>query len=384
MSLAASPDAYYCNAQNSCSLQGYTCKDSKYCVSEVEASASCDKPFVARIGSAYTKFCSAAINIDAQVADASGCASYETYHHGICILKEGNVNLVAKSIESYYCDSSKACPIAGDTCKDNKYCVSEVQANSDCSQSFVARVSDVYTKFCKIPETLSAQAVDSSACASWETFHHGVCLLKEVTPQTATSMSQYFCSSSTSCPIAGHTCHYGKFCLPEASASSECTSDKATPFVARLNDTYTYFCDIPTTLSQYASSSKDCAKWENYHSGVCMLPRCSTSQNACLGGDKEMCAMLGVQSNEINCFGNTLRGNAHELKSAGLNGGQIAGITIGSLVGVALLGVAGLFAYRHRQKSRKTNIPPVNPTMESLPNYSPGNVKIVVDEKSRI
>ncbi|KAK9765771.1 hypothetical protein K7432_005633 [Basidiobolus ranarum] len=384
MSLATTADAYYCNAQKPCTREGFTCKDNKYCTAEVTP-ASCATPFVARISNVYTQFCNVPDTLAAEVTDASGCASFESYHQGVCLLKEPTTNIVAKTVDSYFCSATKSCPIAGHTCKDNKYCVSEVEATSDCDkQAFVARVNDVYTKFCKVPEVLNAQAVDASACASWETFHHGVCLLNNATPQTATSMSAYFCNSSKSCPLPGYSCHYSKYCLPEMSTNSACASESAKPFVARINDTYTYFCDIPNSLDQYAASSIDCANWEDYHSGICMLKKCSQSQAACINGDNEMCSMLGVQSANINCYGHNAHGGIMEAKSAGLSGGKIAGITIGSIAGVALLGAAAFFAFRRSKKNKKANVTPGAPSMETLPNYSSGNVHVVVDEKARI
>ncbi|KAK9759772.1 hypothetical protein K7432_016888 [Basidiobolus ranarum] len=76
MYLAPSADAYYCNDQKNCGIHGFTCKNNKYCVSEVEASATCASPFVARISNVYTQFCSVPNNLDVQVADASDCVSY--------------------------------------------------------------------------------------------------------------------------------------------------------------------------------------------------------------------------------------------------------------------------------------------------------------------
>ncbi|KAK9700480.1 hypothetical protein K7432_012169 [Basidiobolus ranarum] len=98
-----------------------------------------------------------------------------------------------------------------------------------------------------------------------------------------------------------------------------------------------------------------------------------------------MCSMLGIQSTNINCYGNNSQGSIiMESKSSGLSGGQISGIAIGSIAGIALLGAAVLFGFRRSKKNRKVNVAPGAPSTDTLPNYSCGNIHVIVDEKVHI
>ncbi|KAK9762034.1 hypothetical protein K7432_012608 [Basidiobolus ranarum] len=334
---------------------------------------------------------------------------------------------VSTSMASYFCSVNKACPIQGHKCHYDKYCMSDVStSDASCTKEnakpFVARISDTYTYFCNIPTELTAQVTEESQCAPWETYHHGVCLLKECnavetacrqgdasqckavgvmakddlncfigTPHksnnVATSMASYYCKADTVCPLAGYSCHYDKYCIPDVSAQAGCGKENATPFVARLNSTYTYFCDIPQSINVQTSAATDCASWETYHAGYCFLKQCTVEQKACKDGNDAQCKTLGVQAANINCFAATAHGSATKVtqgvKSSGLSGGEIAGTVIGSVVGIALLGAAALFFVRRSKRNKASSA--ARAGGEVLPVYqSSDNVTQIRDEKVRL
>ncbi|ORX88515.1 hypothetical protein K493DRAFT_385096 [Basidiobolus meristosporus CBS 931.73] len=333
---------------------------------------------------------------------------------------------VSTSMANYFCSESTACPIQGYKCHYNKYCMPDASASSSCTKEnakpFVARISNTYTYFCDIPNDLTAQATEASQCAPWETFHYGACLLKECnTVETAcrqgekqkcqaagvmaaddlncfisnphstsssgvsaTSMASFYCKTGTACPLIGYSCHYNKYCIPDVSAQSGCGNENSKPFVARLNNTYTYFCDIPQTINAQASTASECASWETYHAGYCFLNQCTAEQKACKDGNDAQCKALNVQASSLNCFSTTAHGSVtSSSKSPGMSGGEIAGTVVGSLAGLALLGAAAFFFVRRSKKNKAATLPHANEDV--LPVYkSSENVTQIRDEKPRI
>lgn len=66
-----------------------------------------------------------------------------------------------------------------------------------------------------------------------------------------TPWTQYYCNATTPCPVAGTTCHYNMYCIPELAPGETCKDakdDVMVPFVARVDDIYTLYCDMPNDI----------------------------------------------------------------------------------------------------------------------------------------
>ncbi|KAG0007957.1 hypothetical protein BGZ80_004039, partial [Entomortierella chlamydospora] len=66
-----------------------------------------------------------------------------------------------------------------------------------------------------------------------------------------TPWTQYYCSKSNPCTVPNTTCHYNKYCIPTLALGETCKDDKdvVDPFVARIDNVYSLFCDMPTELT---------------------------------------------------------------------------------------------------------------------------------------
>ncbi|KAK9759626.1 hypothetical protein K7432_017185 [Basidiobolus ranarum] len=180
-------------------------------------------------------------------------------------------------------------------------------------------------------------------------------------------MNKYDCTKSTGCPVPGHKCHTRRqLCFPDD--RSECTNEKLE--VIRLGGTYNMFCGVAKGLPGTINFAQDtkCEEWEVSANGLCYLPACNEQQTKCLRDEKE-CKALGFENSaELKCFWKTVPGGAGSPGSSGpavsatapsssLTGGQIAGISIGSAVGVAIIAI-GIFLFRKKRSNRNANTPP--------------------------
>ncbi|KAK9667541.1 hypothetical protein K7432_017718 [Basidiobolus ranarum] len=180
-------------------------------------------------------------------------------------------------------------------------------------------------------------------------------------------MNKYDCTKSNGCPVPGHKCHTRRqLCFP--GDRSQCTDDKLE--VIRLGGTYNMFCGVAKGLPGTIDFAQDnkCEEWEISSSGLCYLPACDEKQIKCLRDEKE-CQALELNSADLKCFWKTVPGGSgkgntsgpvvsESLPSSGLNGGQIAGIGIGSAVGVAIIAVGLLLFFRKKQSNRNASTPP--------------------------
>ncbi|KAF9181926.1 hypothetical protein BGZ51_003040 [Haplosporangium sp. Z 767] len=196
--------------------------------------------------------------------------------------------------------------------------------------------------------------------------------MSAVTPNTF-PWAKYFCNDSTGCPVEGFSCHYNKYCIPTDMGGKNCKdeNDVVAPFVARVNNTYTLYCDMPKSIEIQTNSPAGCESWEDYHGGVCMVKKCTTIQSGCKAKNYEMCGVLGVKSEEVFCYESTPHGNSNGVKAAeetGLSSSQIGGIAGGVSAAVVVLLAAGAFFFVRRRRAAKAA--KANGSNQSLPTYS--------------
>ncbi|KAF9110656.1 hypothetical protein BGX27_006049 [Mortierella sp. AM989] len=187
-----------------------------------------------------------------------------------------------------------------------------------------------------------------------------------------TPWKQYYCSSSNPCSYAGTICHHG-FCIPELGLTETCkdAKDVVDPFIARIDNVYTLFCDMPTEIKEQSTKCPlGCEVWENCHSDICMVKPCTKDQAACKKGDLNMCN--GLRREQIFCYEAIPHGNTHpqtvEAVETGLSSSQVGGIAGGVSAAVVVLALGAFFLVRRRRANKaKTQ---ANGSNQSLPTYS--------------
>ncbi|GJJ74693.1 hypothetical protein EMPS_07051 [Entomortierella parvispora] len=182
-----------------------------------------------------------------------------------------------------------------------------------------------------------------------------------------TPWAKYYCNENTSCPVAGMSCHYNKYCIPELAPGETCLDEKDTvaPFVARVDNVYSLFCDMPEDIKpQTTKCPLGCETWESCHGDICYLKKCTKDQTACKNGQLEMC--MGLSREEIICYeaiphGNTGGNitNPHGgkdqvvVESSGLSSSQVGGIAGGVSAVVVLAMAAGAWFMVRRRRANK-------------------------------
>ncbi|KAF9173763.1 hypothetical protein BGX21_009374 [Mortierella sp. AD011] len=194
-----------------------------------------------------------------------------------------------------------------------------------------------------------------------------------VTFNPSTPWTQYYCSKSNPCTVPNTTCHYNKYCIPTLAAGETCKDDKdvVDPFVARIDNVYSLFCDMPTELApQSTKCPLGCEVWEDCHSDVCFVKKCTKDQTACKNGDIEMCN--GLRSDEIFCWESsslTSSSKSQAVEETGLSGSQIGGIAGGVSAAVIVLAAVGGFFLIRRRRLRAAKAK-THGSEQSLPTYS--------------
>ncbi|KAG0226130.1 hypothetical protein B0O80DRAFT_291723 [Mortierella sp. GBAus27b] len=191
-----------------------------------------------------------------------------------------------------------------------------------------------------------------------------------VTVNPSTPWTQFYCNKNTSCPIAGTTCHYDRYCIPQLEPGQTCKDEKDTvaPFVARINNVYTLFCDMPETIEPQSTCPLGCEKWEDCHGNVCMLKKCSKAETACKNGQYDQC--MGLKREEVICYEANPHGSTHvqTVEEKGLSSSQIGGIAGGVSAAVVVLAAVGaFFVVRRRRAARAAKSAAL---AQSLPSYS--------------
>ncbi|KAF8983765.1 hypothetical protein BGZ46_009558 [Entomortierella lignicola] len=195
-----------------------------------------------------------------------------------------------------------------------------------------------------------------------------------ITVNPATPWTKYFCNKDTPCPVANTTCHYDKYCIPILGPGETCKDDKdiVDPFVARIDNVYTYFCDMPTEIKEQTTKCPlGCEVWEDCHSNVCFVKKCTKDQSACKAGDFNMCN--GLKQSEVFCYETTSHGNTlpQTVEKTGLSSSQVGGIAGGVSVAVIILAAAGaFFLIRRRRRAAAQLAAKTQGSNQSLPTYS--------------
>ncbi|KAF9360490.1 hypothetical protein BGX34_007742 [Mortierella sp. NVP85] len=192
-----------------------------------------------------------------------------------------------------------------------------------------------------------------------------------VTVDAATPWKQYFCNENTGCPVAGTTCHYNMYCIPSLAPGETCKDAKDTvaPFVARVDNVYTLYCDMPQDIKpQTTKCPLGCEKWEDCHGDICFLKKCTAAESACKKGNLDMC--MGLRRDEIICYEANPHGNTHPqtVEEKGLSSAQVGGIAGGVSAAVVLLAAVGAFFIVRRRRAAKAA--KVAALAQSLPSYS--------------
>ncbi|KAF9972509.1 hypothetical protein BGZ73_004349 [Actinomortierella ambigua] len=197
----------------------------------------------------------------------------------------------------------------------------------------------------------------------------------------------YFCTADTDC-MAGYSCHY-KYCVPELKEGETCVDAKDTiaPFVARMNNTYHLFCDMPNEMTAQATCPTGCQPWEDCHVNNCFLKKCNDAENACKSGDIKACTDLGTTSADIICFNMNPHGNTHpktetpgvsaKSTESGLSSAQIGGIAGGVSAAVVVLAAVGAFFLVKKRRAAKA----ARQANSDLPVYSAPNYPVETTEK---
>ncbi|KAF9361798.1 hypothetical protein BGX26_011793 [Mortierella sp. AD094] len=195
-----------------------------------------------------------------------------------------------------------------------------------------------------------------------------------VTFNPATPWTQYYCNQNNPCTVPNTTCHLNKYCIPTLGPGETCVDDKddVDPFVARVDNVYSLFCDMPTDFkAQTTKCPLGCEVWEDCHMDVCFVKKCTKDQRACVEGNLEMCNDL--RSDEIFCWDSLALGGGkvkpQTAEKTGLSSSQVGGIAGGvSAAVIALAAVGGFFLIR-RRRSRAAKAK-AHGSNQSLPIYS--------------
>ncbi|KAG0050230.1 hypothetical protein BGZ83_005002 [Gryganskiella cystojenkinii] len=172
--------------------------------------------------------------------------------------------------------------------------------------------------------------------------------------------TQYYCNKDTVCPVEGMSCHYDKYCIPQLAPGTTCKDEKddVAPFVARVDNVYSLFCDMPQDIkAQTTKCPLGCETWEDCHGDICFLKKCTKAQSLCKSGQLDMC--MGLKREEIICYEAIPHGNTHakddaKVEASGLSGSQIGGIAGGVSAAVIIALAAGAwFVVRRRRAAKK-------------------------------
>lgn len=101
--------------------------------------------------------------------------------------------------------------------------------------------------------------------------------------------TKYLCSATNACVEEGFNCHHG-YCIPSLKEGETCVDEKDTvaPFVARIDNVYHFYCDMPDTMkAQDTKCPLGCEVWEDCHSNICFLKKCTQDQIDCKKGNDE-------------------------------------------------------------------------------------------------
>ncbi|KAF9419453.1 hypothetical protein BGZ94_009403 [Podila epigama] len=187
--------------------------------------------------------------------------------------------------------------------------------------------------------------------------------------------SKYFCNAQTSCPEEGFTCHYKKYCIPPLKEGETCLDEKDTvaPFVARVNNVYTLYCDMPQSIApQETICPHGCEKWEDCHGNICFLKKCTQDQIDCKNGKVDSC--MGVAAADIMCYQAQIHGTTSPktatVESTGLSSAQVGGIAGGVSTAVLVLAAVGGFFLVRRRRAAKAK---AQAQQSALPTYSEKN-----------
>ncbi|KAG0235283.1 hypothetical protein BGW42_005450 [Actinomortierella wolfii] len=200
----------------------------------------------------------------------------------------------------------------------------------------------------------------------------------------------YYCKSDADCQT-GFSCHY-KYCVPELKDGETCKDAKDTiaPFIARTNNIYHLYCDLPNEMVPQATCPTGCQPWEDCHANQCFLKACNDAELACRSGDIKACTELGTSKDDIICFSLTPHGNTHpkgtdsgngnnvSAKSeSGLSAAQVGGIAGGVSAAVVVLAAVGAFFLIKKRRAAKAR----RNANSDLPVYSAPDYPVQTSEK---
>ncbi|KAF9910374.1 hypothetical protein EC991_006639 [Linnemannia zychae] len=180
---------------------------------------------------------------------------------------------------------------------------------------------------------------------------------------STTPWTKYYCSATTGCAEPGYTCHYGKYCIPTLKEGETCLDAKDTvaPFVARVNNIYHLYCDMPATIAPQTTCPLGCESWENCHGSMCYLKKCTKDQSLCKAGQLDYC--MGVKREEIICYEANPHGNTHpsatgitnptNVASASESSSNVGAIAGGVSAAVVVILAAGAFFMVRRRRAAK-------------------------------
>ncbi|KAF9953691.1 hypothetical protein BGZ72_005236 [Mortierella alpina] len=196
-----------------------------------------------------------------------------------------------------------------------------------------------------------------------------------------TPWTQYYCSDTKPCTVEGFSCHYNKYCIPQLPEGETCLDAKDTvaPFVARVDNVYTLYCDMPNDIRpQTTKCPLGCEKWEDCHGDICFLKKCTKDQTACKNGDLDMC--MGKKREEIICYEAIPHGKTHPMavEEKGLSSSQVGGIAGGVSAAVVVLFAAGAYFMIRRRRAAKA----AKALEQSLPTYSAHDEKNAMKQVS--
>ncbi|KAF9129579.1 hypothetical protein BGW39_004017 [Mortierella sp. 14UC] len=197
---------------------------------------------------------------------------------------------------------------------------------------------------------------------------------------STTPWTKYFCSATTGCAEPGYSCHYNKYCIPTLKEGETCLDAKDTvaPFVARVNNVYHLYCDMPATIAPQTTCPLGCESWENCHGSMCYLKKCTKDQSLCKAGQLDYC--MGVKREEIFCYEALPHGKTHPSATGGVaqpsntvsaesssssNVGAIAGGVSAAVV--VVLAVGAFFMVRRRRAAKAAK---AAAAAQSLPTYA--------------
>ncbi|KAF9084979.1 hypothetical protein BGX29_004453 [Mortierella sp. GBA35] len=195
----------------------------------------------------------------------------------------------------------------------------------------------------------------------------------------STPWKKYFCQTDANCVEEGFMCHHG-YCIPNLKDGETCKDPKDTvaPFVARVNNIYHLYCDMPETIAaQDTKCPLGCETWENCHSDICYLKKCTKDQLLCKQGQLDYC--MGLRRDEIFCYEAAPHGNTHSNttsiapQSSNVTAESKSDSNVGAIAGgvsaavVVVLAAGAFFLVRRRRAAKAAK---AAAAAQSLPTYS--------------